>query len=128
MKNLSLILATFLFLCNCSSDDSLDDIISQQIIISADINEDTTLEDIIEDPNIADYIVRGYLDVNAVLTVEPGVKIAFDANAGFFIKGVNTTGVIKAVGTSINPIIFTGATASPGFWRGISIQSKDVRN
>lgn len=128
MKNLTLFLAICLFFWNCTSDDSLDDIISQQIIISTDINEDTILEDIIEDPNIADYIVRGYLDVNAVLTVEPGVRIAFDANAGFFIRGINTTGVITAVGTSTNPIIFTGLTAAPGFWRGISIQSIDVRN
>jgi hypothetical protein len=127
MKNLLTFLASCIFLFSCSTDDTID-VINSQNIIESNINEDTVLEDIISDPNVADYIVRGYLDVNALLTINPGVVIAFDANAGFFIKGVTSTGVIKALGTSTNPIIFTGVGKTPGFWRGISIQSKDVRN
>ncbi len=129
MKNLSLILATCLFLWNCSSDDSLEDVLSQQIIISTDINEDTILEDIIEDPTIADYVIRGYLDVRAVLTIEPGVVIAFAANSGLFIEGVGSAnGTIRAVGTAQKPIVFTGMEKIPGFWKGITILANDVRN
>lgn len=129
MKNLSLILATCLFFWNCSSDDSLDDITIQQITISTDINEDTILEDIIDDPKVADYLIRGYLDVRAVLTIDPGVVIAFGANSGLVIEGVGSaTGTIRAVGTAQKPIVFTGLEKIPGFWKGITVLANDVRN
>ncbi len=129
MKNLSLILAACILFWNCSPDDPLDDIISQQTVISTDINEDTILEDIIDDPTVADYIIRGYLDVRALLTIEPGVVIAFAANSGLVIEGIGSaTGTIRAVGTAQNPIVFTGMEKIPGFWKGITVLANDVRN
>jgi len=129
MKNLPVLCTLFVFLFSCGSEDPIDDIINNQtILIESDITEETIFEDIIDDPAVADYIVRGYLDIDALLTIDPGVVIAFEANAVFFVAGINTTGVLKAIGTAAEPIVFTGVEKSPGFWRGISIQSKDVRN
>ncbi len=129
MKNLFTLCILSVFLFSCGSDDPIDDILSDQtILIDSDITEETVLEDIIADPAVADYRVRGYLDIDALLTINPGVVIAFEANAGFFVAGINTTGVLKAIGTAAQPIIFTGVEKRPGFWRGISIQSNDVRN
>ena len=131
MKNIIPFLAFFLMLAACNSDDETDDNIinSQSILIESNITEETILKDIITDPNVADYIVKGYLDVRSSLTIEPGVVIAFDANSGFFVEDINTAdGIFIAKGEAQNPIRFTGLQKEPGFWRGITIYSNDVRN
>ena len=55
------------------------------------------------------------LDTNGTLTVEPGVTVQFVESAQLLLKGRLT-----AVGTSAQPITFTGTTAQPGWWYGLS--------
>lgn len=97
------------------------------LIISGDITQPTTLTNVICDANTPDYIVTDLIDVDDVLTIEPGVVIAFEANAGLVISRFGG-GTIVAVGTSSNPITFTGTTKTKGFWVGLDVESNDVRN
>ncbi|NGP87000.1 hypothetical protein [Fodinibius halophilus] len=94
--------------------------------LEGDINTDSTLTDIFTDPSVPDYLVVGDLDVHAKLTVDPGVVIHFEENLGLKVA---TDGILSAVGTSGNGIIFTGASQSTnGFWKGINIHSNTVEN
>ncbi|MBN9682020.1 MULTISPECIES: hypothetical protein [unclassified Corallococcus] len=54
------------------------------------------------------------------LTVEPGVRLQFEAESGLRIT---ETGSLVARGTAEAPIVFTGRTETPGYWKGISILS-----
>ncbi|MBN1185515.1 MAG: hypothetical protein JXB49_24730, partial [Bacteroidales bacterium] len=64
-----------------------------------------------------DLIVRNH----AVLTIEPGVILKFIAGTGLRVgsTGLGREGSISAVGTEINPIIFTSSSGSSGGWKGI---------
>ena len=76
------------------------------------------------------YIVQGDLYVfsplNPRLTIEPGVEVRFQAGAGLFISynaGVSTSwrGEIDAVGTALDPILFTADNGNSGGWEGLLI-------
>lgn len=116
------------FLISCSDDGGSTPPDFEPVMITSDINENTVLENINEEEGEIDYIVTDYLEVRAELTIEPGVVIAFQANAGFFVKDVNSNGVLSAIGTPSLPVIFTGLAKTAGFWRGIAVESNDVRN
>jgi hypothetical protein len=61
---------------------------------------------------------------NKLLTIKPGAKFDFSPN-GF----LSVNGALKAVGTTTEKIVFSGATKSTGFWRGISFNNAvDTRN
>ncbi|MEO8190351.1 MAG: FlgD immunoglobulin-like domain containing protein, partial [Acidobacteriota bacterium] len=70
------------------------------------------------------FVVTGDIYVQGaatpVLTVQPGVTVKFNANATLYI-GYNPSGGLLAVGTAVQPIVFTAntATPTPGYWRGI---------
>lgn len=125
-----LTIASFTFLLSgCSDDEGAEPSVFEPEIISSDIIEDTRLENINPEPGEADYIVTKYIDVEAVLTIDPGVVIMFEANAGFFVTEVNTAnGAIVATGTAAEPITFTGVEKIKGYWRGIAVESADARN
>ena len=89
------------------------------IVIDQDITTATTFSDIGAG---RDYLVQGFIDIDAALVVEPGVTIHFDSDAGF---RVSSTGSLRAVGTAADSIIFTGATETEGFWRGIMFVDSD---
>lgn len=89
------------------------------------INAETTLKNIVSDPAKPDYVICEDLEVNAPLTIEPGVILHFKQNVGL---KVNKNGVLLAKGTENQKIIFTGEQAIRGFWKGISIYSNDTRN
>ncbi|WP_138429521.1 hypothetical protein [Fodinibius saliphilus] len=96
------------------------------IELEGDINTDSTLTDIFSEPSIPDYLVVGDVDVNAKLTVDPGVVIHFKENLGLKVA---SDGILSAVGTDSNRIIFTGESQSVnGFWKGINIYSNTVEN
>jgi hypothetical protein len=65
------------------------------------------------------YVVDGIPTVaaGATLTVQPGVETRFMPNAGLTARGTLT-----ALGTPTQPITFTGATQTPGAWRGLMLQ------
>ncbi len=50
------------------------------------------------------------------LTVEPGVEVQFQSNSRLTVNGR-----LYAVGTSEQPITFTGVVTTPGSWQGIGI-------
>jgi parallel beta-helix repeat protein len=61
---------------------------------------------------------------NATLTIEPGTTLHFAPGSGIIID----QGQIQAVGTALDPIVFTSGkvppgTAAPGDWPGITINS-----
>ncbi len=128
---LTLLFLVTIFLFNCKSDDENtlgSGLTDDTIKISDDIDEDLRLTNIVSDPNQADYLVTNLIDINKVLTIDPGVVIAFEANAGFNIEGIIDTGVLIAKGTASDPITFTGKNKTKGFWRGIRFFTNDVRN
>jgi len=72
-----------------------------------------------------DYIIDGTYTVggNALLTVEPGVKILFTGVDGRIAVEANAG--LKMVGTATDPIILSGPinNPNPGSWYGIDISS-----
>lgn len=63
-------------------------------------------------------VVRDHFTVPAQtgLTIQPGIQVQFAEHTGLFVRGTLT-----AVGTTDSPIRFTGATDTPGSWRGIQM-------
>lgn len=92
-----------------------------------EITEDTTWEDL-EPGEAIDYIIQCEISVkgNALLTIEPGVIIAFEGdNSGIF---TSEGGGISAVGNAANPIKFVGSTDNKGVWKGIYFGSNHPEN
>ncbi len=67
--------------------------------------------------------VTNYIEVatNGLLSIKPGTTLAFDKNDYGSPTGiqVKTQAAFYALGTADNPIVFTGATQTPGWWAGI---------
>ena len=101
-------------------DGSIVDDSSQQLDCSYSVP--TTLTN-----NVAavDYIVDCVVDITSAFTIEPGVVIEFQNNAGL---GIYDAGTITAVGTSADPIIFRGTSQTQGFWRGVHLETRSVLN
>lgn len=57
-----------------------------------------------------------YVSEAAVLTLEPGVEIIFSQDKTLY---VSDEAALSAAGTADDPILFTGAQESRGFWGGI---------
>jgi len=80
--------------------------------------------------NSIDYIISEsfYVDGNALLTVEPGVTIAFTGVGNFINVGENAG--LKMVGTASDPIILTGPVNNPnkGSWSGVFYYSDRADN
>src|SRR5688572_9145184 len=75
------------------------------------------------------YIVTGDVTVGGasspILTIEPGVKIKFNAGRTLIVGYGGSPGGLQAAGTSSRPITFTANSDSPtaGFWKGIQFNS-----
>jgi len=72
-----------------------------------------------------DYRVTGVMDITVAVTIEPGVVIEFEEDAGF---GVYDSGSLNAVGTASQPIVFQGSSSTKGYWRGIHLETNSVNN
>lgn len=68
---------------------------------------------------------RTSIDVEADLTLKPGVTLTFPENGRMRVEG---NGSLNAVGTASKPITFTSTTQVAGYWRGISIDSSSPLN
>ena len=70
------------------------------------------------------YIIRDYIQINegAILTIEPGVTLKFEGALGIDV-GSSSAGKLVAVGTALNPIVFTSNASLPlaGDWRAIHL-------
>lgn len=92
-----------------------------------EITEDTIWEDVAPGDAI-DYIIECAISVkgNALLTIEPGVIIAFEGEeSGIF---TSEGGGLKAIGTQTDPIKFQGTSESKGMWKGIYFASNHPEN
>ena len=80
---------------------------------------------LVNDTNKAvDYIINCVMDVEANITIEPGVVIQFTEDAGIVVK----SGFLKAIGTDSQPIQLRGTLEIPGFWKGIYFQHGSIQN
>ncbi|CAM3169175.1 hypothetical protein G4177_26335 [Corallococcus sp. ZKHCc1 1396] len=59
------------------------------------------------------------------LTIDPGVRLQFEAQSGLRIE---QDGSLVARGTAAEPIVFTGRTETTGFWKGLSFRSSSGNN
>lgn len=114
---------------SCDSDDSGSEptiLIEPPIVLDCNYfsqNPNVVLED---NPNApVDYIVTCKMAINSDVTIEPGVTIAFESDAGF---RVYQSGSLNASGTSAKKITFTGVDKSAGSWAGIMFESNDIKN
>lgn len=75
------------------------------------------------------YIISENVWVNTNLTIEAGTQLHFDA-FGSLAFGVDETSTVKAVGTLLEPIVFTSsnATPAPGAWYGVEVSSHTNSN
>jgi hypothetical protein len=96
-------------------------------ILKDDIKADLVLANIVADPTKPDYIVTADINVEAKLTINPGVVIEFEANKGLYVDN-SPVGSIIAKGTSAQKIVFTGKQKTAGFWKGIMVYSSSPLN
>ena len=73
------------------------------------------------------YWLGEQVDVQAALTLEPGVTLDFDQVTPLTVGAGHTAGSLHAVGTAAEPITFQGS-GQPGSWAGIEIFSHDPAN
>jgi len=83
--------------------------------ISGSISENTTL-------SAGGYFLEGnaIIEDGVTLTIDPGAILMFKENAG-----LDVLGSLTAVGTSQNPIVFTGEQQVRGYWRGIQFHNSN---
>lgn len=99
---------------------------SQTQEISGNIDSDRTLENLNEDPSIPDYLVTGNLNINAVLTIEPGVLLEVQENVLVY---VSSSGTLIAEGTQADSIKFTSSNVEGQLhWKGILVRSSTSQN
>ncbi|PTB93595.1 hypothetical protein C9994_12885 [Marivirga lumbricoides] len=99
---------------------------AETIVVDEDINSDTVWENIFNDPSRPDYRITADIDINAELTIEPGVLILVEED---LFMTVTSTGVLKAVGTTNENIVFTSANTAGGIhWGGLLIESGNIQN
>ncbi|WP_031528585.1 PKD domain-containing protein [Dyadobacter crusticola] len=98
----------------------------QPIELERDIRTKTVLENRIDNPNIPDYIVNTNTQVNAELTLKPGVVIAFARDTRLEVN--YNGGILIAKGDSAKPIRLIGKEASKGYWSGVIFRSASSAN
>jgi PKD repeat protein len=98
---------------------------NQSVVLNQDINQEQRLTNIFTDPAVPDYIVTEDIHVTGRLLLDPSVTIAFEAGKAMYI---DDPGSIDAIAWGNKDIIFTGKTKSPGYWKGLIINSPSVLN
>jgi len=89
-------------------------------IIDSDITVDTT----ITEP--CNFVSKDISVKNALLKINPGVTLIFDAQAGL---RVDDDAALTAEGSEAKPIFFTSISPTPGHWNGVRYNaSNDSRN
>ena len=116
-------LATFLFACPVTPALPSD---TCAVVISS-ANQNTSISNATTWTNSSsacDYLVKNDVRADlAVLTIEPGTVIEFEAGVQFHVGGT-----IIANGSSSNRIVFRGAAETSGFWRGIKFETSNTSN
>lgn len=125
------ILATGLFLGSCKKDE-IDPPMpttgtDPAITLNCNYFEQNPNAVLKDNPNApVDYIVKcSSMNVPDDVTIEPGVTIAFETDAGFWVRA---DGSLHAVGTAEKPITFTGVNKERGSWGGVFYVSNNPKN
>ena len=132
MKNLRFTSFAFLALaivffsaCDGTENPPIDNPTGPEVLTCGYFNEGTNRV-LTDDPDEdVDYIITCQTYVNVDLTIEPGVVIEFQNDAGL---EVGENGSISAVGSSDKPIVLTGVDKVAGSWSGVLVNSNDVKN
>ena len=96
----------------CRAGDVLSGDCMNPTTISSDITSDKVL------PKGNCYRVDGEIVVDdAKLEIKPGVQMFFEEGAGMYVVGSN--GLIEAVGTDKDEIVFAGTKEMRGWWDGL---------
>ncbi|CAM3501281.1 hypothetical protein [Aequorivita lipolytica] len=130
MKNKFLLigaLSSLMFVTSCSKDDDIEEaaeLLAETIDCSTSVaaGETLTLEN---RNNGIDYIINCVYAVNGDIIIKPGVTIQFGTDAGLAVR---TSGSIQVLGVVGEPVLFTGEDKNPGSWRGVYIESNDIKN
>ena len=130
LKTISAIAFGLFVFTSCDSDDTGDGVLEpdvEPIVLDCSIiTEATVLEN---RGSGIDYIWPCLVKVEAPLTIEPGVTIAFEQGGGLEVKDYGErTGSLTAIGTADKPIVFTGTSKTPGAWKHIYMSSGDLNN
>ncbi len=103
--------------------------VTAPVVTTKTIDCNTTIPEVWEDLNDGvDYVVKCNLRIEKDIIIKPGVKIQFEAGAGFGVySGANIS--LNMVGTKEKPIILEGKTATAGAWKGLEFsQNKSLKN
>lgn len=102
-----------------------DSTLQEPVILNQDINQDRRLTNVFNDPTIPDYLVTADIHVAGHLTIDPSVTIAFETEKAMYI---DNPGSINATSWGNKDIIFTGKHKTPGYWKGLIINSSSTLN
>ena len=86
------------------------------VTVDTALTGDTVWAEVNVDSTCVDYEVTTNLDFDSLLTIEPGVVVAFAVDTHL---RVIAGGALNAVGTADEPILLTGMLAQRGFWNGV---------
>lgn len=121
IKGLTFIFIISFAITSCETEDILLAEGTPEIISAPIINSERILRNRFTDPNIPDYLVKGYIKTfNSTLKIEPGVLIYFEKDAALEVDANST---LISIGKEENPIILTGEAPIPGYWNGVFIFS-----
>ncbi len=126
----SLVALSALLLYSCNKEETplsnvdafRNDASQAQVLDMTSINTDMTLKDRV---NGVDYLILNNVEINANLSIQPGVTLMFENGAGI---QVNAEGSITAIGEKANEIYFTSKAGKRGAWKGITILSSNAKN
>lgn len=127
----AILLLTLFFFCSCNKKEDVaftnlmlyrHENTQSQLLDITTISTNLVLEDRV---NGVDYIVSHTIELNANLTIKPGVTLMFEEGAGL---QVNAQGSITAIGASGNLILFTSKSNKRAAWNGIAILSNSAKN
>ena len=131
LTKLTVVAAALIFFSSCSKKEDVtpnnimayrnDGSQSQNLDMST-ISTDMVLEDRV---NGVDYTISNNIQLNANLTIKPGVTVMFKNGAGI---QVNEEGSLTAIGANGNLILFTSESGKRSAWKGITVLSNSARN
>lgn len=78
-----------------------------------------------DDPNFADYFIDGTWEIDAAITVEPGVRIEMRSGADI---NITVNGSLNATGTASANIEIFGKQPTSGYWENITFESNNLNN
>ena len=114
-----------IFLTGCAEDDD-PEVEPTSGTVTLDCDYFSAARTLTDNPDVEiDYLVTCKAEVTQPLIIEPGVVIAFAADAGLQVTG---QGSITAEGQILKPIVFQGQLADKGSWSGIYIETNNVAN